>query len=231
MIKAARASYREDMAQVLSEVSAEFEAQARPVYEELLADECGARLAAIPKKQAKVEPEEMNHGRFLVSPSWAQRKDLGAAVEALVGVGVIRSEGDLGDLFQQGRHRLFGDESQKVVFADPHSLQFWMGLVTMWMIGLHEQYSAAYDAMMASFCEPNEFRAAPGVKRCVVGSMHALLTNPPARARFLHTHTRAHIRTTPTRSIGSPGSWRKRSNTWKSLPWTGLRSGCLLRST
>ena len=120
---------------------------------------------AIPKKTVKVEPEDMNHGRFLVTPSWAQQKDLGAAVEALCAVGVIKSEGDLGDLFQQGRHRLFGVNSQKAVFADPHTLQFWMGLVIMWMIGVHEQYSAAYDTEMARFCQPGEFHAAPGVKR------------------------------------------------------------------
>eukprot|EP00618_Florenciella_parvula_P016977 CAMPEP_0119473200 /NCGR_PEP_ID=MMETSP1344-20130328/4942_1 /TAXON_ID=236787 /ORGANISM="Florenciella parvula, Strain CCMP2471" /LENGTH=2127 /DNA_ID=CAMNT_0007506261 /DNA_START=134 /DNA_END=6517 /DNA_ORIENTATION=- len=164
VVKSARESYREDMAHVLRETSAKFEEQARPLYKELLADEHGAILAAIPEKVVNVEPDEMNHGRFLITPGWAQQKDLSTAVEELCAVGVIQSEGDLGDLFQQGRHRLFGNESQKAVFADSDSLQFWMGLVAMWAIGVHEQYSASYDAKMRSFCKEGEFLAAPGLK-------------------------------------------------------------------
>ena len=167
IIKTARESYRDDMARVLDEVSADFEAQAMPLYEELLVDEYGAILAAIPEKKSKLSPKEMNHSRFLETPTWAQTKNFPAALADLVAVGVLRAEGELGDLFQQGRHRLFGSESMKAIFADGDSLQFWMGLVAMWMIGVHELQADAFNAKMRSFCKEEEFHAAPGVKGCV----------------------------------------------------------------
>ena len=145
VIKSARAGYRDDMARVLAEASAEFEEEARPLYEKLLADEHGAVLCAIPKKKMKVEAEDMTNNRFLVTPTWAQRKDLVGAIKQLCVVGAIRSEGELSDLFQQGRHRLFGGESQKAVFVNSDSLQFWMGLVSMWLIGIHETHAVAFD--------------------------------------------------------------------------------------
>ena len=165
VVKSARESYREDMVRVLSETAAKFKEQAQPLYQEILADEHGAILAAIPETDVKVKPNEMNHGRFLVTPRWAQQKDLSAAVEALCAVKVICSEGDLGDLFQQGRHRLFGVESQKGVFADPDSLQFWMGLVAMWMIGVHEQYAAAFDAKNEDLLRGGRVPCRPWLKR------------------------------------------------------------------
>jgi hypothetical protein len=164
IVKTARESYRNDMARVLDEVSADFEAQAMPLYEELLVDEYGAMLAAIPEKKSKLLPKEMNHGRFLETPTWAQTKNFPAALADLVAVGVLRAEGEFGDLFQQGRHRLFGTESMKAIFADGDSLQFWMGLVAMWMIGVHELQADAFNAKMRSFCKEEEFHAAPGVK-------------------------------------------------------------------
>ena len=72
---------------------------------------------------------------------------------------------ELSDLLQQGRHRVFGKESQKGVFAKADSLEFWMGMVTLYMIGLHERAAAAYDEQMRSFAKEGEFHAAPGVKK------------------------------------------------------------------
>ena len=51
MIQLARESYRVEMAEVLSKTSANFEEQARPLYDKLLADEYGAILAAMPDKE------------------------------------------------------------------------------------------------------------------------------------------------------------------------------------
>ena len=59
---------------------------------------------------------------------------------------------------------MFGNQSQKGVFAKHDTLQFWMGMVTLYMIGIHEQAAAAYDEQMQSFAEEGEFQAAPGVK-------------------------------------------------------------------
>ena len=165
VIKTARESYREDMSRVLADASAQFEEEARPLYQELLADEHGAILCAIRKKEMAVEADEMTHSRFMTTPEWAPKRDLRAAIHELCAVGVVCSEGELSDLFQQGRHRLFGQDSEKAIFADPNSLQFWMGLVTLRMIGVHEKYASAYDVKMKSFAAEGEFHAAPGVKR------------------------------------------------------------------
>ena len=137
------------------------------MYQELLADEHGAMLSRIPKKESGLEPEEMHHGTFLEPPAWAKAKDFPAAVADLVAIGVLRAEGEFGDLFQQGRHRLFGNESMKAIFADGDSLSFWMGLVTLWMIGVHELRADAFNSIMSGFCEGPEWLPAPGVKGCV----------------------------------------------------------------
>ena len=76
------------------------------------------------------------------------------AMAALANVGVIRSEGAMSDLLQQGRHRLFGKEgNEKAVFANEASLQFWMGLVTLWSIGIHEVVAGRFEKKMKSFGE------------------------------------------------------------------------------
>ena len=164
IIKAAREPYREEMKVALKSTSALFEAEAVPVYDKLLADKHGAMLCAMRKKAMAVEPHEMTHDRFQPTPTWAQEKDIAGAIKHLTDAGIFRSDGEIADLLQQGRHRLFGNASQKGVFAKHDTLQFWMGMVTLYMIGIHEQAAAAFDAQMQSFAEEGEFHAAPGVK-------------------------------------------------------------------
>ena len=101
IIKTARESYRDDMARVLEDVSTDFEAQAMPLYKELLADKYGAMLAAIPEQETKLLPKEMNHGRFLETPKWAQTKNFPAAIADLVAVGV-QQRGSLATCFSKG---------------------------------------------------------------------------------------------------------------------------------
>ena len=165
LIKAARESYREEMKEVVKATSIVFENEAAPVYEKLLKDEYGAKLCGMREKAMAVEPDDITHDRFLPTPTWAQEKNMGEAVKQLTEVGIIRSDGELSDLLQQGRHRVFGKESQKGVFAKADSLEFWMGMVTLYMIGLHERAAVAYDEQMRSFAKEGEFHAAPGVKK------------------------------------------------------------------
>ena len=102
---------------VFAMASAVFEAEAAPVYEKLLTDKHGARLCAMKKKVMMVEAHEITHDRFQPTPTWAQEKDLAATITHLTNAGIFRSEDELSDLLQQGRHRLFGNASQKGVFS------------------------------------------------------------------------------------------------------------------
>ena len=104
LIKAARESYREEMKEVVKATSLVFENEAAPVYEKLLQDKYGAELCAMSKKAMAVEPDDITHDRFLPTPTWAQQKNMGEAVKQLTEVGIIRSDGELSDLLQQGRH-------------------------------------------------------------------------------------------------------------------------------
>ena len=67
----------------------------------------------------------------------------------------------------------------KAIFADPDSLSFWMGLVTMWTIGVHEQHAPQFDATLSSFCKKDEWRPAPGVKKYVVGRQFVFSRSTP----------------------------------------------------
>ena len=154
---AARATYREDMERKLLVVAKAFEDEARPFYEALLKDEYGAILASLPLKTVRVKPKEMTHDHMLETPAWAQRQDLREAMAELNRIGAIQSEGDLADLCQQGRHRLFGKKSEKAVFAKPGKLMFWMGAVTLWMIRLHELEEEKFNIRMRGFAEEGEY--------------------------------------------------------------------------
>ena len=157
-ILAARATYREDMERKLLVVAKAFEDEARPFYEALLKDVHGAILASLSEKTLRVKrPKEMTHNRMLKTPAWAQRRDLRGAMAELNRIGAIQSEGDLADLCQQGRHRLFGKKSEKAVFAKPGKLMFWMGAVTLWMIRLHELEEEKFNTRMRGFAEEGEY--------------------------------------------------------------------------
>ena len=167
MIDSARATYSDDMDEVVKATSKTFENEARPFYQQLLADEHGASLALLPEKALHgLMPAEMTHARFLLKPEWAQKKDLMVAISELVQVGVIRSVAELGELMQQGRHaRLFGAESKSTIFANPKSIEFWVGIVTLWMIGVHEGLEETFEEKMGSFAQGEEFHPAPGLKK------------------------------------------------------------------
>ena len=114
-------------------------------------------MASLPLKSLSVRPREMTHNRLLKTPTWAQRRDLRAVYSELSRIGAIRSEGEFADLMQQGRHRMFGKESQKVVFSDPDTVLFWTGMVALWMIRLHELEEKKYNAKMRSFAREGEY--------------------------------------------------------------------------
>ena len=161
LIKAGRESYRDEMQAVMEATTAVFETEAALLYEKLRADKHGAKLCAMEKEAVRVEPSKMTHDRFLPTLTWAQEKNIAKAVRQLSEVGVIRSDGELSDLLQQGRHRLFGEETQKGVFAKHDSLEFWMGLVTLYMMGLHERAGAAFNDQVENIAKTDELRVAP----------------------------------------------------------------------
>merc|ERR1712048_1540485 len=64
------------------------------------------------------------------------------------------------DLLQQGRHRLI-PEAQHDLFRDASSLNFWIALVLLWSLSVHEQLHDSFKESMHSRALPGELRVAP----------------------------------------------------------------------
>lgn len=152
---AARADYAMDMQTTLQKVMKTFEKQLMPTKEALLADPYGITLCAKPANDQRVPDKDMQHGRFHPVPVWALQKNLSAAAKELQMVGALDSADEFCDLLQQGWHQSF-DKPQKAYFADPTSLHFWMGLVTLWMLALHGQIAPAFESTMKAFAKDSD---------------------------------------------------------------------------
>ena len=164
-----RAAYAVEMAAVLKEVMGMFAAELAPVRAALLLDPDGKALAARPAIELRVgSAAELRHSRFLdCAPlGWALGKDLAGAAVELQRVGALASIDDLCDLLQFGGHRLVGARPRRDIFCGGSGaearLAFWQGLVTLWLLAVHERRAAAFDAAIhAAASGENEVHAGP----------------------------------------------------------------------
>ena len=160
----ARTGYRDAFDSAMREANASIESLYGEELDALLAKPDSESLFSLVKKESKLSEHDLNHGRFTAPPAFVHTRDLAAAARELQRVGVLDSPGALCDLLQQGRHRLFPNTALPNIFGGGvQDDDFWMALVLLWSLGVHEQCLAQFNAAMRAVA-PDAFHSAPGVK-------------------------------------------------------------------
>ena len=161
-----RAAYAAELKATLDDTMQVFEAELAPVRDALRADRDGggAQLCALPA----VVPADLpklwhpaavdgppSAANLMAPPQWAVDRDLKRAAVALQQIGVLESAKALCTLLSVGAHRLL-PVRERSTFSNASSLDFWLGLVTLWTLGVNELVETEFQQRVKAAAQPGE---------------------------------------------------------------------------
>ena len=167
-----RKTYAREFDKVVDATMSAFEDELRPVREALLhdAEEGGKLLSELPEVEIApgvLEPisqtsliPDSESSELMAEPAWALSRDLKAAYLDLKRIGVINDASDLCLLLSIGENHLL-PRREKAVFKDASSLDFWMGMVALYCLGLHKLVEPDFKKHLEPIGIDGELRLAP----------------------------------------------------------------------
>jgi len=148
------------------------------LHESICGDPSTQRFLQLPR-HCQVSPAELHHGRFHPAPTWALTVNFIAAVRDLERLRILRSSEDLCDLMRLGRlcqkgtcaRRTWVGRLPSDIFANRRrlsgscccrksssKLDFWMGLVALWLFALHDYLAPVFLRKVQSVVTERELQ-------------------------------------------------------------------------
>lgn len=158
----------------LVEAEEVFAQELRNLHQTICNDHCARCFLQLPT-HCLVDAAELHHGRFYPAPDWALNSDIVVALRNLERLRMIRSSQDVCDLMRLGwlssskscslpswafrsdiftyRRRLRRCSCRR---KSPSKLEFWMGLVALWLFALHRYLTPVFHRKMQSVVTSQE---------------------------------------------------------------------------
>lgn len=168
-----RAGYKQEFRATMVATMAAFSAQLEPVRTALKADEAGggSRLCAelgVGFFDVREKGQHLTHlaavegeGNLMAVPKWALEGDVSGAARALQRIGVLNTPACFCLLISRGENALLGPRPAPQYFAEHRSLDFWLALVTLYLLGLHQLMQPRFKMAMESVAGEGELALAP----------------------------------------------------------------------